>query len=286
MHQTPIKMASACLERGCGEGFLADLAPSIPRLRYTGITDFLHAYDALSETNVSEWLLLTDIDESTFTRDFENATDDSHIAFWLWVSLDPLSRLLLFKMPPLPAHEVALSTFGRLFDDSLQATGLKYAIKQLGSSPYGEGNRGRKRADCEWAPKRPPPGHDRNAPTVVLEVALTETRSKLNSDVRFWLDKARHDVNIALTLDIDQREPRITIEKWELVQDKIHRTQRVVIHSNNQRPVVTGGPLTIDFMKLFLRAPTTPKEMDIVIEVHQLEFLAEEIWETQDTSRE
>ncbi|CRG92332.1 hypothetical protein PISL3812_09389 [Talaromyces islandicus] len=273
-------MASACLERGCGEGFLADLDPCIPRYPYTGRSDFLREFDEMSEISGSYWFLLTDIDESTFTRDFENTTDDSHIAFSLWVSFDPLSRLLLFKLPPSPADEVASRTFSLLLHDSLQPSGLGYAITHLGSSPYGGGNRGRKRADCEWTPKRPPRGHDRNASTMVLEVARTEGQSKLNSDVRFWLDKAKLDVNIVLTLVIGQQEPRITIEKWERVQDRIHLTQRVVIH-NYQEPVVTGGPLTIDFTKLFLRAPTTPNEKDIVLDVRQLELLAEEIWESE-----
>lgn len=274
----------ASLKRGCGEGFLAGLAPSIPRHRYSGPSDFLDAFDEQSEKSASEWFLLTDIDEEAFTVDFLNATDDTNCAFNLWVSFDPLSRLALFKMPPYPAHEVAPMTFLRLFDDSLQKIGLKYAIKGLGSAPYGEENRGRKMADCEWAPKRPPPGHDRNAPTMVLEVALTETKSKLNSDVRFWLDQARHDVNIALTLATDQQEPKITIEKWERVDDRIHRTQQIVIHRRNTT-VVTGGPLTVDFTKLFLRSPATPNEGDISMEGDQLRFLAEEIWETQGPSR-
>lgn len=57
---------------------------------------------------------------------------------------------------------------------------------------------------------------------VVLEVAVSESKAKLERDVEFWLDPARGNANIALTLEAARKKPVI---------DKTFRFRFSVDHS-------------------------------------------------------
>lgn len=50
----------------------------------------------------------------------------------------------------------------------------------------------------------------------------------------------------------------------------------------NKRIRVDGGPLVIEFEKLFLRPSEYPKETDITIDTTMLEKLANAIWKEQE----
>ena len=83
---------------------------------------------------------------------------------------------------------------------------------------------------------QPPRGRDRNWPTVVLEVAVSESQSKIQSDVRFWSWKSQDKVSLVFTLTVDRQNPRIVIEKWEPAGDREHRTLQT--HATG---ISTGG---------------------------------------------
>lgn len=132
-----------------------------------------------------------------------------------------------------------------------------------------------KKGDNAWGPLRPPRSHDSNWPTVVLEIAVSESQLKLQSDVRFWLWQGQGKVNIAFTLTVDRQNPGIWIEKWESAGDREHRTQQVTVYRGaNNRIYTTGDPLTIEFPKLFLRNTSCPKEAYIQFPQDVLENLA------------
>lgn len=120
-------------------------------------------------------------------------------------------------------------------------------------------------------------------PTVVLEVALSETQSKLSSDMRFWLNQSHGSVKVFLTLAIKYKGPQITLEKWELRNDRQHQTRRVDISVGTNKQIrVDGGPLVIEFEKLFLRPAEDAREDDITINTDIFEELATEIWKEQE----
>lgn len=276
-----------------GTGFLGDLEPSIKRFPYQGKRQFNNIMNqefqrrAQSSDPIekwSEWVLFTDLDEETFTRDFLNSTKETHrIDDWTakCPSYDSSLRLLLTKICLSP-HEVASRLFETLLSTALRPMGLDRAIRLLGTTRV-YGTSGRKEPDGSWAPHRPPRGHPKNMPTVVLEVALSETQSKLSSDVRFWLNQSHGAVKVVLTLAINRKGPQITLEKWELRNDRQHRTGRVDISmGNNKRIRVEGGPLVIEFEKLFLRPAEDAREGDITIDTDMLEELATEIWKEQE----
>ena len=56
-------------------------------------------------------------------------------------------------------------------------------------------------------------GRSQDWPIAVLEVAFSEARAKLQTDVRYWLRASEGDVKIVFTIQIDHNVPKITIEK-------------------------------------------------------------------------
>lgn len=266
-------------------GFLANLGPPIRRYHYEGRDQFnntlnteLQRHQNAPEEDVSEWVLFTGVDEPTFTRDFLEESTPWTIGGWS--SFDASQSLLLANMPLSIPHEVAAATFNNLFLDAVEPTGLKYALSDLRSAPF-KGEAKAKQPDNGWAPKRPPPGQSRGWPTLVLEVAFSQPQSKLNSDVRFWLEDDEHTTNIVLTLTINQKKPQIIIESWESQDSRAHRVQRISISKVNEQIKVEGGPLVIGFEQVFLRPATAPRERDIEFGKEKLELLATMIWDEQ-----
>jgi hypothetical protein len=269
-------------------GFLADIASPIKRYPFEGRQQFLDTWKAewhrqqnapTGTSDASEWILFTNVDKRTFTQDFldppEPWTETS------WSSFDASQDLLLVKMPNAPPHEVAAATFNNLFLDAIEPTGLKYALRNLKSAAF-HGSSGSKEAGFSWAPKRTPPGHSRDWPTVILEVAYSETKSKLMSDIRFWLHQSKGDVKVVVTLQINRQTPKITVETWELQSDRPHRMQQLIVSkAKNQEVMVRNDPLVIQFASLFLRPASIPKETDINVDAEKLQLLATDIWGEQ-----
>ena len=67
--------------------------------------------------------------------------------------------------------------------------------------------------DAAWGPRRSPRGIPKS-PTVVLEVAVSETDKKLQSDIRFWLNDG--NARSCLTARVTRNTPEIRLERWEL----------------------------------------------------------------------
>ncbi|KAJ5515705.1 hypothetical protein N7527_007265 [Penicillium freii] len=114
---------------------------------------------------------------------------------------------------------------------AIQPMGLfKSLIKYPGATIQGQ-TRG-KQPDQGWGTRRPPRGCERT-PSVVLEVAWSESDSKLNSDVRFWLAPADGNVKTCLTLRVDKRQLAIRIENWRRQKERPHRVQIEVTKVSN-----------------------------------------------------
>lgn len=161
-------------------------------------------------------------------------------------------------------HAAAQGAFGDALIQALMPMGLGQALQPYAGAIIKGDEKDNKKGDNAWGPLRPPRGRDLNWPTVVLEVAVSESQPKLQSDFRFWLRQGQGKVNIVFTLTVDRQNPGIWIEKWESAGDREHRTQQVTVYrSANNRVYITGDPLTIEFPKLFLRNTSCPKEADI-----------------------
>ncbi|KAL4913544.1 hypothetical protein BDW62DRAFT_220601 [Aspergillus aurantiobrunneus] len=265
---------------GCG--FLGHLisAPSIPQFPYQGRARFLNDYK--STINHHEWILVTGVSNEVFEADYAE-TEDKGSPFSAWCAYDKALGLLLFKMTG-PFHGIASETFAHVFINATEPTVMELSLNKIGTTLH-SATMGRKRPDKAWRPLRLPHGRSRQWPSAVLEVAYSETTAKLQSDVRYWLRASDGDVKLVFTLHVDQREPRITIEKWESDNGgngRGHLHQRVVIsRRGNGTIAVSGSPLVAGFEKLFLRPPELPRERDIEVNEQKLRHIAEMVWDEQ-----
>lgn len=268
-----------------GNGSLEDLAPTIKRYSYEGKQQFLDIFKMEFDTlehdktgNASEWMLF-DLDKQNFINDFLKSSDTLFSKSWTTYSTS--EQLILIKMMT-AEHSAALVAFQDILSAAVEPTGLKWAMQGFSGKTI-HGTTRSKQGDGGWAPKRPPRGHSKKWPAVVMEVAVSEHQSKLLSDIRFWLYESQGDVKIVLALTVSRKAPEITIEKWELNNENIQRAQTVNISKSQKGDItVRNEPLVIEFEKLFLRDPEIPKETDIHIDSSKLEKLAGAIWCAQD----
>ncbi len=126
-------------------------------------------------------------------------------------------------------------------------------------------------------------------PTLAIECGNSESLPRLYRDRDWWFDNSPHggehgDVKAVLTVAIDNRTCRFSIELWHRNHDNIPYT--VCHHLGKELLAVlvqatglavplghSGGPLRIPFQDIFLREPVAP-EGNFVIEEQDLASLA------------
>ncbi|KAL4747139.1 hypothetical protein BDW72DRAFT_183426 [Aspergillus terricola var. indicus] len=243
-----------------GRGFLGNLTPVFQRYPYHDRAqfekDFNHAFSTTNDT--IECFLVSAVDDKSFTAVFLEAEE---APFSRWCAYDRELKLLLINKVKSRAHENAAGTFQDLLQGALVAVGMERCLETIGAATH-FATLGAKEPDRAWQPIRLPRDRSDRWPTVVLDVAYSETQSKLQSDVRYWLIGPEEEVETVLTLRIAQDEPRIVIERRESIGNgRGYRQQHVVItKTRSNRITITGGPLVLEFERLFLRAPTIPRE--------------------------
>ncbi|KAJ9490257.1 hypothetical protein VN97_g2985 [Penicillium thymicola] len=193
-------------------------------------------------------------------------------------SFDLNEELILIKMPS-HEHSSATSAVDHAIVAALLPMGLFSSVNAYPGATI-QGQKRGKQPDHGWGSRRPPSGYERT-PSVILEVAWSESDSKLNSDVRFWLDPADGNAKTCLTLRVDKRQPTIRIENWRLQNGRPYRVQMIQVTKVSNRITVTNHPLIIPFEDLFLRPSSIPAERDIEISLQALEDIAAKIWEVQ-----
>ncbi|KAJ5121618.1 uncharacterized protein N7515_009579 [Penicillium bovifimosum] len=261
--------------------FLKDLPPLLKRYTFQGkeqFHDILETETARFEASAdtSEFLLFH-ANKETIETLFDPLNEDTDITKFC-SSFDSNERLFLVSMP-LGPHNTATDEMNFLIRKALRPMDLDSALREYpGITVQGE-SRG-KVPDYGWGPKRRARG-----PSVTLEIAFSESDSKLDSDVRFWLNPDDGNADICLTLRINKSRPEIRVEKWELQNNRIHRAQAIWMTKERNhakaKVIVTGHPLIIPFDALFHRQPVEEKEKDLEIPEQQLGALAASIWEEQ-----
>jgi hypothetical protein len=129
-----------------------------------------------------------------------------------------------------------------------------------------------------------------------IKVGVSETRNKLRADAAWWLDNSEGQVNLVITVSINQAYPELTFETFA--------PQRPVQHLHNAQtryqPVTRDlivvsrppgaprqfitcappGPLGISCNDLLCR-PANPGESDPNISVEHLKDISELAWRYQ-----
>jgi hypothetical protein len=225
------------------------------------------------------------IQPSTFAHDFLDPLADR--PFHDRISFNPRTNLLVVKMP-LPAHEQAAVAFDDTLKSALQERGLQNAIFSWRSTTLTAEDGTRKEADGAWGPRRTPRGAPKR-PSVVLEVASSETSGKLRRDCHYWVDPARGQANMAFGVKVHARIPKITIEQWEWNSQASRpiENQHLTITKSRSDGKVRFDPeqatpqLLIPFHLLFRRQAENHRERDIVFSTQELVELATLVWELQ-----
>lgn len=265
-----------------GGSFLKELPSSIERYPYEGERSFLRIFNLKLNSRESSgyekdnFILFhtsREMIETLLNPDNESTTLTKNCS-----SFDLDEELILIKMPS-PEHSSAIAAVDHAIMAAILPMGLFDSLNGYPNATIQGQTRG-KQPDQGWGSIRPPCGCKRT-PSVVLEVAWSDSHSKLNSDVRFWLNPADGNAKTCLTLRVDKRQPAIRIENWRPQNGRPHRVQMIQVTKVSNHITVTNDPLTIPFEDLFLRAPSTPAERDIEISHQALQVIAEKIWDVQ-----
>ena len=196
---------------------------------------------------------------------------------------------LIVKLMPLLRHKVAHHSFGSLLKE--QILFMEFSIYQLidiGGTTY-HGRSVSKEADTAFKPTAFRP-NAADWPTIVFEVADSESLRQLKNGAQWWLSNSGGQVQIVLIFLIQERSRTIQIEKWETRPTTGRTTrsnqppaqvptqiQQIIISPNN----VTGAPLILHFHLAFLRAinqNAVPPEHDFTFTAQDLRDWANNFW--------
>ncbi|EEH05101.1 conserved hypothetical protein [Histoplasma capsulatum G186AR] len=198
-------------------------------------------------------------------------------------------KILVLKMVLRP-HERASRVFERLLQDAIRPMGLEEQIGLDGTARI-HGLQRDKEPDCSYRPRILPAGRATQWPSMVVEVADSESQNQVDADAHWWLENSNGDVKIAITISI--RRARITIRRWETIDrptranpyrtvTKLMQEVNIVRQPNGSITTMGTAPLRLPFEKVMLRRPSMPLEGDFLILDEALKELGQEVWEVQE----
>lgn len=271
--------------------FLEHLPPDTPVYRY----DRQCAIDTLLPPYSVEdrFIVLKDLPPEIFAESEEK--------FPRRCDYSPPFQLLIITMPGQP-HEEAAFGFENELSFLARDMHVLRRISACGATRVDTPDRS-KQADRSWEPRR----QGREFPTVALEVGFSETTTKLEKDITWWINGSKGEVRMGVTVDI-KRSGYIEIKSWtpafdpSLLNDYVTESGRHVVerHDNNlpppqiaQRilfkrgrdghgPTVEGEGITIPFHTLLLDEPGESEEDFVLTAEMLLHNLAERVWDAID----
>jgi hypothetical protein len=125
-------------------------------------------------------------------------------------------------------------------------------------------------------------------PTFVLEVIYTEATFRFEQDMRLWLQATQGQVEFVMTVSVQPRTKRITLEQWELrheptkdhpdrvIAEPIQKMWIEKPQSSGQDHIIDGR-FEIPFRSLFLRDPEG-NEDGFFMTHEDITRLARDIW--------
>ncbi|KAJ5794704.1 hypothetical protein N7457_001303 [Penicillium paradoxum] len=245
------------------------------------------------------WIAFYGVDEHAF----DEIRNSNHELLTICTKLfDPNTEVLVLKMESLWHSSTAMAvtrwidqkSYSMKVDSELLFTGTaNYKLIQFDDNGLPVMSEGilqmiQKRADQMIHPFTVAPSRTMKWPTLVLEVAYSEARVKVEQDMRLWLQATQGQVKFAMTASIQPRSKRITLEQWELQHKPTEEHPDRVIagpvqkmwiekpRSSGQDPTI-GGRFEIPFRSLFLR-DCQGNEHDFLMTHDDITRLARDVW--------
>lgn len=228
--------------------------------------------------DTSDYVIFTNINQEQLSRDFHETSDLPFESYF------PRLQVLLTKMET-DIHAVAARKFEFAFVKKLSAMNdLDKQLDPTGAALVETAER-KKKADNSYKPHRAPKYRDKKWPTLVVEVAYSESWRKLANDARWWLAASKEDVKTIIPISVNQKYREITCDKWGLNAEEepvvLYRVQMQRDAGCEHVKISNKDPLVIGFEDLFLRPPQDACEGDIVFSQDDLKELASMIWRVQ-----
>jgi hypothetical protein len=211
----------------------------------------------------------------------------------------------LIKVIPGATHESLIDAFNLKVNSDLQNMGIHWTQRRwVGTTTYRPANKG-KQGDQGFTPpsRQVAQGQTRGWPTLVIEVGVSESISKLRSDAKFWLNNSNGQTRFVIL--ISAKRARVTFENWMLMPPNapnpapsayVAALRSRPVHSpplvnqpaasqqlySAQEVVVTptgmaGAPMILPFRALYDRAPG-PNETDITIIAQDFRAFAQTVF--------
>jgi hypothetical protein len=167
---------------------------------------------------------------------------------------DEEKRLIIAKFMSGAPHEVASMLFNDQFREKVP---LSAGILGVGSTRFGRATQRCKEADQSYLPDdtRSP---DRDWPSVVVEVCVSESLIKLREDASYWLTRSGGRVFVVIIISIDLSTGDVIWGWWEHMTRAIGpttRRQSAMIYPTLMQtitlPAVTGAPFLIPRNKIW-----------------------------------
>lgn len=263
-----------------------DYLPSTtPRYDYEGIQRCLAIVEQMVERNedgkgLSNPYFIINIDERSFLECFVNS--EEKLLTLSWESYNHTSQFAILRVEH-ASNVVAAGAFETIFSAWARRV-IDTPISSTNARPV-RGHSVTKKADISWTPLDPPGGRSKKWPTLVGEVAWSgsqEARTKLEKDIRFWLEGSGDQVKVVLTITVHDRG-RITIEKWDTIPVPQFPTQKIeIVDDPAPNCPRVNGQLQVPFRDVFLREKDKKDiEADFVLTENDMEQIARHVWAFQ-----
>lgn len=277
---------------GYRDGALEGLPTETPTFEYQGLSkcqeiiENQFSLDPTSSDFISDRLIFYNVHPHEFQTIAAELKDTSANLS----SYDFRHYILTLKMAS-HMHSGAAQEFGGLVQfwrDSMQ---MRRDLYSIGPGKIFGGSKG-KVPDASWVPRWHGADFNRYWPSMVVEVAFTESRTALENDIRFWLEESNGDVKVAVSISVQPRKPgRVVLEQWRLMpptqktrskQGTLRVVQTMTAIRKPGQATVIAGSFVLSFEDIFLKPTASElRARDLIVTNSDMEDLAEAIWETQ-----
>ena len=266
------------------------LPAKTPIYQYQGIEQCLRSFELEIERcdregNRRGYVVVSDVDERSFRECFETG---EKLLTKVWKTYNFISHTIVLKMPS-AIHDVAHRAFSRIFEAwAVQATSV---LIPIGGGEV-TGLTRKKCPDSSWKPAIPGPRKDGKWPTILIEAAWSESSHKLAQDIDFWFRESNGQVNVALSIRVEnekvypqgfvRQQSKITIQRWVFCETRnrsyVKPDQTIeIIRDPSLGDHRISGSLNISFKDVFNREKRA-NETDFLLSPDSMKQIGNLVW--------